>query len=298
MTAVEAPAGRLGLPADDTAKAEPDDLQLWSVTTIIGALDRPALMYWSAEQAALAAVHSTRTWQAMLDDDEPDCPHDSSDCAAVKWLRDARFRKPKGVRSATQLGTDVHAACEAWALTGERPPADDEVNPFLDRFGEWADRFQPEYIATEVMVASPLYGYGGTCDGFFKVGGTPLIFDIKTSRKATDSRGQQSTPYPETALQLAAYRYAEMAAVWRPRRVEKFRRRLYLLSPEEQAMAVPVPQVDGGVCVHITPAACEAFPVRCDEQIHEAFLYVLEAARWQFDASKDAIGQPLEEEPS
>lgn len=284
---------RLGQPAADTSAAEPDDLQLWSVTTILGALDKPALLYWAAEQTALAAIHSARTWQGTLADDDPACPHNSADCAAVKWLRDARFRKPKGARSATDLGTAVHAACEEYALLGTAPQVDDEVRPYLEAFDRWLQEFTPSYEATEVAVYSPTYAYAGTCDAFLTVNGVRLIADYKSTRKVVDGRGQPSGPYPEVALQLAAYRYAEMAAVWRPRRYEKWRRRYYLLSAEEQTLAVPVPEVDGGVVLHITPEACVAYPVRCDERIHEAFLYVEEAHRWSAQTSKTVIGQPL-----
>jgi hypothetical protein len=82
--------------------------------------------------------------------------------------------------------------------------------------------------------------------------------------------------------------------VWRPRRIEKFRRRYYLLSEAEQQLAEPVPQVDGGVCLHITPSSCEAYVVRCDQEVFLAFAYCIEAARWAFDLSKDVIGEPLE----
>ena len=32
----------------DVKKPADDDLRMWSVTTIIGCLDKPALMYWAA----------------------------------------------------------------------------------------------------------------------------------------------------------------------------------------------------------------------------------------------------------
>ena len=71
------------------------------------------------------------------------------------------------------------------------------------------------------------------------------------------------------------------------------RRRYYLLGPQERELAVPVPPVDGGVVIHITPEHCIAYPVKCDVEVHEAFLYVLEAARWLFEVSKHVIGEPL-----
>lgn len=285
----------LGLPAIEGATPADDDLQLWSVTTILGALDKPALLYWSAEQAALAAVHNEATWRGMLADDDPACQHvDAVTCPALKWLRDARFRKPRGARSATDLGVAVHDACEQYALTGRRPETDDEVRPFLDRFDGWLGRFGPVYQATEVAVFHPELGYAGTADGFLSIDGVRYIFDIKSSRKSLDSQGRPSTPYPEqVGLQLAAYRWAKHAAVWRPRRAEKFRRRYYLLSPDERALAVAVPEVDTGLVIHITPEACEAFPIVCDESVFEAYLAVQDAARWLYQDSRRVMGEPL-----
>jgi len=285
---------QLGQRAIDGAESEAGDLEMWSVTTIIGALEKPALMYWSAEQAALAAIHSEATWRGMLADDEPDCRHADADCAAVKWLRDARFRKPKGIRTATELGELVHAAAEEYALTGKKPVVDREVQPFLDSFDAWLQRFIPSYQATEVAVYHPDLGYAGTADAFLTIEGVRYIADYKSTRKAADAKGKPTTPYPEqVGLQLAAYRWAKYAAVWRPRRVEKFRRRYYLLGPDERAMAQPVPQVDTGLVIHITPVSTEAYPIVCDERVFEAYLAVQDAARWLFQTSRTVMGDPL-----
>lgn len=295
MAAQELTAGGLGLPAIEDATPEPEDLQLWSVTTILGALDKPALLYWAAQETALAAVHQQRTWTGMLADDDPACTHDdAANCQTVKWLRDARFRRPKGMRSATELGELVHRACEAYALTGTRPEVDAEVAPFLDRFDEWLDRFSPSYQATEVAVYHPELGYAGTADAFLTIDGVRYIGDYKTSRKSIDSQGRPTTPYPEqVGLQLAAYRHARYAAVWRPRRLEKLRRRYYLLGPDEQGLAQPVPEVDTGLVIHITPQSCEAFPIVCDEGVFDAYLAVQDAARWLFQTSKRVMSDPL-----
>lgn len=299
-------AAEIGQNIVEVAKADADDLTLWSVTTIIGALDKPALLYWAAEQSANAAIDAVNTWQAMLEDEGRD--------AAVKWLRDARFRQPKTRLSAASLGTVTHKVCETYALTGTKPDKDfvtelviheggaqvdidtevTTVGHMLNQFDNWLHRFQPAYQATEVCVYSPTYGYAGQADGFLTIDGVRFIIDYKTSREPFDSRGNLKTPYPEqVGLQLAAYRNAEGAAVWRPRRMEKFRRRYYLLSAEERDMAVPVPEVDTGLVIQISTESCEAYPMRCDEPIHTAFLYVLETFRWLQETSKTIMGDPL-----
>lgn len=292
----------------DVPKPDTDDLTLWSVTTIIGVLDKPALLYWAAEQSALAAVASANSLPSRIQED--------GEAETVKWLRDARFRRPKNQLSAASLGTVVHTACEEYVLTGTRPdtahlaalvsaeagkgmtfdavnPEADVVSRTVDQFDRFLQAYQPDYMATEVTVFSPTYAYAGTADGFMRLDGVPLIFDYKTSRDSFDKRGNPKTPYPEVGLQLAAYRYSEMAAVWRPRRYEKFRRRYYLLSQQEQDQAVKPPDVDGGVVIHLSPERYGVWPVRCDEQIHEQFLFVQEAARFVLQTAKSVVGSEL-----
>lgn len=285
-TAVTQPALVVGMDSPiDIKKAEPDDQRFWSITTILGVLDKPALMYWAAEQAAEAAVSVAKSL--------PDRIEEEGQAAVVKWLRDARFRQPKDQRSAADLGTAVHEALEQLALTGSMPAVDDEVRPFLEQFDRWAQKWQPEYEAAELTVYSPKYGYAGTADGIMKVDGMRVNFDYKTTRKSIDSTGKRTGPYPEVGLQIAAARYAEFAATWRPRRTTRYNRRYYLLGEDERAQAVKVPEVDGGLVIHITPEHCDAYPVLCDESVFTSFLYILEAARYQFEQSKTIIGDPL-----
>lgn len=303
MTAV---LPRTGSTPEDIRTTDDTDLRLWGVTTLIGILDKPALVGWAANQTASAAIRDVKAWQQI--------EHASGTDEARKWLAAARFRAPKTQLGAAPLGTVVHACCEEWTLTGVRPsvdwigqqiaengsPAVDiktegvVVGQMLDQFGAWLDRAQPDYDAAEITVYNPTYGYAGTCDGFLTLGSTRMIFDIKTSREPRDGAGKSKGPYPEVALQLAAYRHAECAAVWRPRRITEFRRRYYVLAASEREMAVPVPEVDAGMALFITPEACDAFPVRCDAPIFERFLHVVEVAHWKFAMEAHVIGAPLE----
>lgn len=264
-----------------------DDMRLWSVTTILGESDsNRGLIEWSKGEVAKAAVASLETLTAMA--------RNEGEEAAVAWLRGATDRPGRrGERTNVQLGSAVHAACEDYALSGIRPEVDSEVAPFLDRFEEWCQRFSPAYEAAEMTVYSPTYGYAGTLDAVLKVDGMSVVTDYKTSRNDRDSDGKLRRPYPRVALQLAAYRYAELAAAWRPVRSQKqWSRRYYLLSPEEQTDAIAVPPVDGGLCLYITPARCEAYPARCDESIYEMFLFCVEVARWREMAPR-VLGEPL-----
>ena len=270
---------------DVDAQPQKDDLRFYSVTTLIGVLDRPALLYWAAEQSALAAVKVAGSLAQRVAEE--------GEAEVVKWLRDARFRPEKDKRSATELGTAVHDAVEHYALTGTRPDVDDEVAPFLDRFDEWAQLWQPEYVAAEAAVYNKTYGYAGTLDAIAVIDGQQVLMDYKTSKRSIGSDGKPTGPYPEAALQLAAYRHAEIMAVWKARRFEKFRRRYYLLNRDEEAIAVPMPKLDGSVVLHITPEHADLYPVRTDDAVFEKFLHTIEVFDWVQDLAKHVIGSPL-----
>lgn len=278
----------LGEPPVDVQPDE-QDARYWSVTTLIGALDKPALQPWAALRTAEAAVDDMAIWTHRLE-------HEGR-ASAIDYLKNSRFRGAgKGARSATDLGKAVHAACEHAAIHGQFLPMhanDTELRPFLLQFRRFLKDFEPKYIAAEVTVFSPTYGYAGTCDAFMEIDGVRYIVDYKTSREDLDARGNPKGPYPEVALQLAAYRYAELAAVWRARAHLQQKRRYYLLSETERSLAVPVPEVDHGLVIYLTPERYGVYPVRCDESIHDLFLAVIDAARFVLDVGSTVIGNPL-----
>ena len=265
-----------------------EDVRYWSVTTIIGCLDKPALVPWAAIKTAEAAVDKVKVWQSIYESEGRD--------EAIAFLKGARFRRGRGERSATELGTAVHKACERKVIDGKYRPEDandKELRPYLIQYDRFLDRFQPEFQAAEVSVYSTSFGYAGTCDGFLRIDGVNYIIDYKTTKEPFDGRGQAKSPYPEVGLQLAAYRYADLAAVWRARQSEVFKRRYYLLSENERAMGVPVPEVEHGLAILLTPSSFGAFPIRCDEQIFEHFLHTIDAARFVLDVGKSVVGNPL-----
>jgi len=97
------------------------------------------------------------------------------------------------------------------------------------------------------------------------------------------------------ALQLVAYARAELVATYRARRLEQaFKPRLYALSAAEQALAVPVPEVDAGLAVMVTPEHTMAYPLRLDDGVWRAFLHTVEAYRWTKHSSRSVMGQALD----
>lgn len=273
---------RLGATLDGQ-QPMPEDDRLWSVTTLLGVLDKPALVSWAANETAKAAVANIDTVAQLLRSDGAE--------AAVEYLSKARYKRAPGrTMTAKDLGSAVHTAVESYVLNGRRPDdLDPDVAPFVFQFERFLDAYQPEFVAAEVTVFSPAGEYAGTADAFVRIGGTPLILDYKTSWESYDGRGRPKKPYPEVALQLAAYRYAEFAAAWRVRRNDEYSRRYYLLGPDERALGVPVPEVDGGLAVLLTPDRYAAHMVSCGPAYYETFLFCRELARWQFNEANGAV---------
>lgn len=274
--------------AVDVAKPDPEDLRMYSVTTILGVLDKPALVYWAATETAKAAINQASYLEKRVQREGAQ--------VVEKSLSNARFQRAPGQRSAAELGTAVHERLETLALTGQFPDdIDDEMLPFIEQADRWMQKFQPTYEAAEMTVYSPQFNYAGTLDAIMVVDGVRFLVDYKTSRKTVDSQGKPTSPYPEfVALQLSAYKNAEYAAAWKPRRYEYQRRRYYLLGMDERETAVEVPQVDAGLVLHITPNHCEAFPINLDQVVFDSFLYTLECFRWVNQISKTVMGNPLE----
>lgn len=264
------------------AKPDPGDERFHSVTTVIGVLDKPALMYWAAEQTAIAAVDQASYLNRRIEAEGRE--------TVIKELRDARFKKPKTGRSAADRGTAVHDACEQLALTGVWPEVDEEIRPYVEMADRLMQNLQPKFLAAECAVYNRTYGVAGTADGICEIDGRKVIFDWKTTQNDTDSRGKLTGPYPEHSLQLSAYRHMELMATWRARRYnDQFRRRYYLLSATEAELGLPMPETDGGVIFHLAPHHGGMYPVRCGAEEFESFLFVMEAFKWQREMASTSI---------
>jgi len=268
------------------AKPAPEDKRLWSVTTILKTLSNGGLEYWQREEVAKYFVSIAGSLHRRIEEE--------GESEVIKAGINAPFRKPKGERSSAQLGTDFHAIAEHVAIYGTFPEYDEELRPYVEQYDQWLQRAQPEFLAAEMPVYDTTMGYAGTLDGMVVIGGTKFIIDYKTSKKSFDKQGRPTHPYPEAGAQLSAYRYAEWAVPVAPRRYEQFRRRYYLFGEPERDHALPVPEVDAGLVIHIAPEHCHPYIMRCDKEIHECFLYVMEAARWQQEVSKTVVGEILQ----
>jgi hypothetical protein len=257
-----------------------DVLRLWSVTTLIklGLGTSDALVGWVAKTIAEAAINSRATVSQMLADEGEE--------AAITWLKDARWRQTK---KAQIRGSELHAAAEQLAL-GARPIVDATVLPYVEQYARWLRTWAPRFVMAEAPVYNPSYLYAGTLDGIVKIEERTVLFDIKTTPYGPNE-DRSRPPYPEVALQLAAYARATHVGVLSEQRYDDRRRRYYIFDPKAQHE--PMPKIDRALCIVVSPYDCFAVPVRIDDSVWNAFLYVREAARWQLAGAHNLFGPPI-----
>jgi hypothetical protein len=261
--------------------------QFLSVTSILNSLDKPALVPWAAYRVADSICEDPDYWAGEVRRDPQE---------ARKRLANSRYRpEGSGELNATELGTQLHRACEHWAIQGQRPRVvHREVEPLLDHVGDLLDLYQPEIVASEVVVVDRSYGYAGQCDGIWKIGDQTFLIDFKSSAKSHLGDGTERTPYPEVSLQTAAYSHAELIIPWRDHTRERRQSgRWYTIPDEGMARAVPMIPVDGTLAILVTPGFAHPHELLSDDEEWHTFLHLLEVSRWQNGRGKNAVGPLL-----
>lgn len=257
----------------------------YSVTTIIsGGVPKEALIGWAAKMTAIGAIKEHAKVGVLIEGEDLDDPTSWGDdgkpitagaATAYKLLSGYRFESRD---KAANLGTLVHDITEAHVLGKPIPEAPDDAQPYVEAFLAFLDDFEPEFEAVEAPVFSRAQKYAGTLDAiavFPTLADHPMYAHLgRPPRLIIDYKSGKGV-YSEVGLQLAAYRFADT----------------FLGMPD--GSEAPMPEVDGGAVVHLRPDGYELVPVRCDEEIFNAFLYAREIYRWGLETSRDVIGNPL-----
>jgi hypothetical protein len=220
-----------------------DDEKVVGVTTACGNLPKNALVDWAGKVTAAYAVDHWDDLAAL----PPSMRLDT--------LTRARYQASS---TAALRGTQIHALGER-VSNGQEVDAGEHTGE-VEAYARFLDRWAVEVIATETPLAHTLYRYAGTADAWVTFGrgpyaGARVLLDIKTGRGVYDS----------TALQLTAYRFAD---IWQPS------------GPESEE---PLPPVDAVAVAHILPDAVELLPVEADDKQFRQFRYLLETTRWLDD---------------
>jgi hypothetical protein len=161
------------------------------VTTILGdGVPKPALINWAASATAEWAV------------DHFDELTEMAPAARLKTLQGARYAVTD---KAKKRGTEVHGYGERLVKGEKVTGVPDELRGHVEAYVRFLDRFEVDPILVEASVVNYRIGYAGTLDLIAEITDEKgqrrtLLLDLKTNEKGI---------FGETALQLAAYRYAE-----------------------------------------------------------------------------------------
>lgn len=161
-----------------------------SITTALGALEKPGIVNWHIENTVYYAVRNiddllSRTEEAgerylsyytrRLKERDLDDPEINALNFSMGVLDDL-----------SNLGNFIHdyVECDLQGWFTPEPWRDDQVE-MIEAYHEWKEQHEVEVICTETTVFGN--GYAGTLDIIAKVDGTPLLIDTKSSRKVYDS---------------------------------------------------------------------------------------------------------------
>jgi hypothetical protein len=250
-----------------------DGLKVVGVTTILDkGVPKPALIDWAATQSAKYAVDH---WDELLE---------LAPSERLEAIRGARWST---LRQAGERGREVHALGHRY-LAGEPVTPPDDLAGLVDAYIRFVDEWLDEELAVEVAVfhrpddeAGRPFPYGGRFDLLARLADSLLwLLDFKTSLRGV---------FMETALQLAAYRYADF----------------YVLDGQvdEQGAAVehPMPPVDRCGVVHLrADGSYELVPAEADERALEVFTAAQQVAAFAASDRDEWIGdalRPPEREP-
>jgi hypothetical protein len=256
-----------------------DSVRLWSVTTLIkDALGTSkGLVEHNKRVVAGICFDRVKMLQQFVEDGDRD--------GAIKWALDKYW---DDLGAAAMRGSEVHRAAESYAL-GIVPEIADEHQGYVDQYRRVLEDFRPEFLMAEAPVYNLTMSYAGTLDGIAVIDGKTVVVDIKTTAHGPDS-GKSRPPFPEVALQLTLYRHAEKVGLLADRR-EVYYRRYYEFNPESHTE--PMPEVEGGVCIVVSPEDYMVVPVDTSERVWLACRHMLQVARFQNETAKTVFGPPI-----
>lgn len=229
------------------------------VTTALKALPKE-LTRWAARTVANYVVTNPDNVMGML--------RSGGQAPTQDFLVGLPFQRRN---EAAVRGTAVHKLAEQ-VVTGIEVAVPEHLVGYVENYIRFLDEFQAVSVHEELVVASRTHHYAGTLDSIQDIPGLGrVLVDYKTGNGI----------YGETALQVAAYRFAEV----------------YLDSEGNEQPMVPV---DDTYVLHVQADGYALYPLIAGEETFESFLSVLDVYRRcvkQVRGTKKLdtlIGQPVE----
>lgn len=240
-----------------------------SVTSILKALPKDALVNWAGNATAEAALNR---W------DELGGMKPAERLAAMKK---ARYEDRD---TAANRGTEVHKFAERY-IQGEEVPIPDDIAGHVESYISWVDDWQPTPLFVEATVMSHTHGYAGTTDIAVEFTGPEVIGllaeqmdrpDLADRDRVTaigDPKTNRSGIFAETALQVAAYRFCDV----------------YMDGEDE----IPMPEFDFAFALWVRGDGYEFRPLVAGREQLREFLYVRQVLRFDTETGPTYVGDPL-----
>lgn len=279
--------------------------RLRSVTTILeGGVPKKALVHWAGNVCTDSAIENLPALVAASR--FPDRLAEMRDYIRRAHTRKKDERAEVGglvhkVIESRLLGTPLPASIRVgdteWAVDGP------ELAPYLEHFLRFEAEWEPEWTASEMVVANPEHGYAGTLDYLIKASGRigdalratgwsvdpdgDLMGDTKTGGEwdRVTAQGHVHGVYPEAGLQMSAYRRAKWCWL-------------------RDGSRVPMPPVaEVGVVLHLRPEGYRLYPARCGDLEYRYFRHAQMVDEWSSRiasarADEPVIGKPLTPPPT
>jgi hypothetical protein len=222
-----------------------------SVTWIISnGIPKPALIDWAARTTAEFAVDH---WDELAEE------------SATKRLRALERARWDTTKAAGARGTVVHQLAMRLAA-GEEVTVPEEAAGHVDAYLAFVRDWQPEELLVEVPVFNRSARYAGTLDLVAKlIDGATWLLDWKTAGSGI---------WPESAVQLAAYRNAEF----------------YL---DDDGAERPLPPIDACGAVWLRADGYDLYPVEAGEHTFRLFRYAQQVAKFSQADKESYIGDSL-----
>ncbi|MFE9381763.1 hypothetical protein ACFYMO_00780 [Streptomyces sp. NPDC007025] len=241
------------------------------VTSIISMLPKQDFLApWSAGLAADLAIDSFDYLKDMA----------ARDRAGARRYIAGASRRYTEVRS--KLGSRAHDVFERLMNGEEVGYVHSDIVNHVEHFRQFLAAVDPELVRAEDVAWSYEHEYAGSFDAILRIwvrvgkdgklaitpdrSGTPVLVmvDYKTSKST----------YSDVALQLAAYRYADV-----------------IIAPDGSES--PMPEIESAAVLHITDDQWSFKGVRADREVFDAFLTLRKTFTWVRETSRDVIGKPL-----
>ena len=230
----------------DNGEREP----ISGVTTILSAgLPKVQLRDWAARFTASYAVDH---WEELAT--KP----------ISKRMEEIRQSSYQHRNAMARRGSEIHSYADR-LTQGEEVDVPEELTRHVDNYLRFVDEWQLRELYHEAVIVSYRWKYAGTFDVMGDMAGARWLLDFKTG---------DSGIYPEVALQLAAYRYADALV-------------------DEHGNEIPMPSVDKCGVVWIRADGYDVLPITADAEVFRTFLYAQQMAQFCNEPRDAFIGDAM-----